>query len=65
MNGDTAERVRTVRLDFDHPSPDGRKKPVRDNLSGVAASGNHLWFGTDEGTSLDRLTVDGPDRYGA
>jgi hypothetical protein len=31
----------------------------------VAVDGDCLWFGTDEGAALDRLTVTGLDRYGA
>lgn len=60
MGESKARLVRTVRLEF--PSDD-REKPVRDNLSAVAASDDHLWFGTDEGTLLDRLTATGGDRY--
>lgn len=63
MSRDISGRVRTIRLEFKQPSPDGREKPVRDNLSAVAAWGDQLWFGTDEGTALDQLTAAGLDRY--
>jgi hypothetical protein len=53
-------RVRTIRLEF---TADDRKKPVRANLSAVAASGEQLWLGTDEGMLLDRLTASGDDRF--
>ena len=55
-----AKPIRTLRLDF---IADDRKKLVRENLSAVAASGDQLWFGTDEDTLLDCLTEAGGDRY--
>ena len=55
-----AKPIRTLRLDF---VADDRKKLVRENLSAVAASGDQLWFGTDEDTLLDCLTEAGGDRY--
>lgn len=60
MSETMAERLRTVRLEF---QDDGRKKPVRDNLSAVVASGSGFWFGTDEGTLLDRLSRAEGGRY--
>ena len=60
MSETLARRLRTVRLAFE---ADGRKKPVRDNLSAVVASGGGFWFGTDEGTLLDRLTRAEGDHY--
>jgi hypothetical protein len=63
MYRDCSGRVRTVHLGFDEPSPDKREKPVRENLSAVAVIGNCLWFGTDEGTAIDRLTTAGLDSY--
>ena len=60
MSETMATRLRTVRLEF---PDDGREKPVRDNLSAVAASGGGFWFGTDEGTLLDRLNKVQDDRY--
>jgi hypothetical protein len=63
MGRNIARRVRTIRLEFDHPLPDGRTKPVCDNLSAVTALGDQLWFGTDEGTALDCLMAAGLDRY--
>lgn len=60
MSETMARRLRTVRLEF---PDDEREKPVRDNLSAVAASGDGFWFGTDEGTLLDRLHDTGGDRY--
>lgn len=59
MSETTATLLRNLRLEF---PDDGREKPVRDNLSAVAASGNGFWFGTDEGTLLDRLSGDGGER---
>lgn len=63
MSEDVAGRVSTIRLEFSKPPGDARKKPVRDNLSAVAASDRQLWFGTDEGTLLDCLTSAGDGRY--
>ena len=60
MSVENAGPVRTIRLEF---QADGRKKPVRDNLSAVAASADQLWFGTDEGTLLDCLIAVGRDRF--
>jgi len=33
-------------------------------LSAVECIGDDLWLGADEGTALERLSPDGPDRYG-
>jgi hypothetical protein len=60
MSESMAKRLRMLRLEF---PDDGREKAVRDNLSAVAASGDGFWFGTDEGTLLDRLRQTDGDRY--
>jgi len=63
MPRDRGGRIRTVRLEFNHPPGLKRTKAVRDNLSTVAVDRDCFWFGTDEGIALDRLTSDGLDRY--
>jgi hypothetical protein len=51
-----------VTLEFRHDA-DGDEAPHRD-LSAVVQIGRDLWLGADEGTTLERLSPVGPDRYG-
>lgn len=37
---------------------------IRDNFSAIVVADDHLWLGGDEGTSIDRLTVDAGGDFG-
>ena len=37
---------------------------IRDNFSAIVATGNFLWLGGDEGTQIDRMTLDSAGNYG-
>ncbi|WP_035484578.1 DUF3616 domain-containing protein [Geminicoccus roseus] len=59
-----SRQLRTVRLDFGGVGNIEREGLVRADLSAVAATGDFLWLGTDEGAAVDRLRKLGDNRYG-
>ena len=38
---------------------------IRDNFSAIVLHGSHLWLGGDEGTSIDRMTLDADGNFGS
>lgn len=50
----------TLTLDKNLPN----LEDIRDNFSAIVATGKFLWLGGDEGTQIDRLTVDNAGNYG-
>ena len=38
---------------------------IRNNFSAIVVAGEFLWLGGDEGTQIDRMTVDSAGNYGA
>jgi hypothetical protein len=49
----------TLTLDKNLPN----LKDIRDNFSAIVVTGNFLWLGGDEGTQIDRMTLDGAGNY--
>ena len=57
----TATPQLTLTLDKHLPN----LEDIRNNFSAIVASGTFLWLGGDEGTQIDRMTVDSAGNYGA
>ncbi len=60
---DTAKGFPILRLDPALPKKEMEK--IRDNFSAVVLHGSHLWLGGDEGTSIDRMTLDADGNFGS
>lgn len=56
----TATPQLTLTLDKDLPN----LEDIRDNFSAIVVAGNSLWLGGDEGTQIDRMTLDSAGNYG-
>ncbi len=51
-------------LTLDNSIPNADRLKIRDNFSAIVLSGQHLWLGGDEGTAIDRMTVDAAGNFG-
>src|SRR4026208_47701 len=52
-----------LRLDPSLPKKELEK--IRDNFSAVVLHDGHLWLGGDEGTSIDRMTLEADGNFGS
>lgn len=51
-------------LTLDPAIPNADRLKIRDNFSAIVLAGRHLWLGGDEGTSVERMTVDPSGNFG-
>ncbi len=51
-------------LTLDPAIPSADRLKIRDNFSAIVSAGKHLWLGGDEGTAVDRMTVDASGNFG-
>jgi len=50
-------------LTLDVTIPEAGRAKIRDNFSAIVLAGEHLWLGGDEGTMIDRMTVDSANNF--